>query len=320
MVNLLTRSMSHLGQTASWVVRKYVRFLVIGAFSTCAFLNLALHAGAGLQYYCREECVEGIMRRPVPSLDSAAVAHIRKVWVDEPAPPGLYKPDFSLDNPPWSALSNWGEAYKFVNNYFKNYEKPGTFMEIGAQDGEFMSLTLFVEQQLGFRGVLVEPNPFDYQKLRAMRRPALSINACATPAGGHRKDKLWLRYTPENLPSLLRRVQEGSNRLVQYVSPEDQDLGKTVDVQCFNAGAMALAALRTAVVDLLVISTHGGELDILYSISLRVHFRMVVLMVPLATQEEIEELKKVAKSRGLTPAFDKHSIHILIPEHEVKYV
>lgn len=60
-------------------------------------------------------------------------------------------------------------------------------MEIGAQDGEFMSLTLYLEQEMGFRGLLVEPNPRDYAALRATRRASASINACATPRMGHRK-------------------------------------------------------------------------------------------------------------------------------------
>nr|XP_027234995.1 uncharacterized protein LOC113826324 [Penaeus vannamei] len=193
-------------------------------------------------------------------------------------------------------------------------------MEIGAQDGEFMSLTLYLEKQLGFRGLLVEPNPNDYGKLRARGRTAKSINACATPGIGHRQDKLWLRDTPNNLPPILHRIQEGSNRLLQYVSSEDRELGKVVPVQCFNPAAMATAALGTRNIDLLTISTHGGELDILSSIPRSVRFRMIVMIVPLASQEEYDELKKVTEARGLATAVDKYNIHIFIPAGEVKVV
>ncbi|XP_068201970.1 uncharacterized protein [Palaemon carinicauda] len=307
-------------QIAAWVVRKYIRFLVLGALSACAMLNVALHAGAGLQYYCEEECLVNSLRAPVSSLDKSAMLHIRNYWTDPPAPKGSYKADFALDNPPWMTLGNWGDAYKFINKYFEKYEKPGTFMEIGSQDGEFMSLTLYLEQKLGFQGVLVEPNPRDYHKLREAKRSSFSINACATPEAGHRKDQLWLRDTPSNLPRLLYRIQEGSNRLLQYVSTEDRELGQTVEVQCFNAGAMAIAALNTITIDLLTISTHGGELDILLSIPNRIKFRMIVLMVPLATQEEWDEVKRIADARGLASVFDKYNVHILIPKSEVKVV
>ncbi|XP_047493582.1 uncharacterized protein LOC125042159 [Penaeus chinensis] len=170
-------------QMMSWVVRKYVKFLVLGALSSCALVNVALHAGAGMQYYCQEDCMIKLLETPLKSMDFDAIKHIRKHWVDEGSTPGTYVPSFPIETPPWSNMGNWGEAYKFINNYFKPYKTPGTFMEIGAQDGEFMSLTLYVEKELGFRGVLVEPNPNDYGKLRARGRTAKSINACATP--GH---------------------------------------------------------------------------------------------------------------------------------------
>nr|XP_053626228.1 uncharacterized protein LOC128684123 [Cherax quadricarinatus] len=249
------RSVRQVEQTVSWVMRKYVRFLVVGALTTCTILNLALHAGTGLQYYCRQECLTTLLKGPVTSLDRDAIFHIRDYWVDEPAPRGSYKADFSLDNPPWGSMNNWKDAYKFINDYFKTY-----------------------------------------------------------------KDRLWLRYTPDNLPPLLHRVQEGSNRLIQYVAVEDRELGQTVMVQCFNAGALTLGALRTAFVDLLVISTHGGELNVFSSIPITIHYRMVVLVVPLATQEEVDELQSLAKRRGLIPVFHRHSIHILLPQNEVKFV
>ena len=54
-------------------------------------------------------------------------------------------------------------------------------MEIGAQDGEFQSLTAFLDTKKNFEGLLVEPNPTEYKKLRGKKRSAMSINACVTP-------------------------------------------------------------------------------------------------------------------------------------------
>lgn len=59
-------------------------------------------------------------------------------------------------------------------------------MEVGAGDGEFRSLTLYLEQKLGFRGLLVEPDPRLYPELRAKQRAASSVHACANPDAGHR--------------------------------------------------------------------------------------------------------------------------------------
>ncbi|XP_045593650.1 uncharacterized protein [Procambarus clarkii] len=299
-------------QKVSRVVREYVRFLVIGAFSTCAFLNLALQAGAGLQYYCQEECLIKILKAPISSMDTDVILHMRKYWVEEPAPRGSYKPVFALDNPPWALMNNWMEAYKVVNDYFKQYKVPGTFMEIGANDGEFQSMSLYVEQQLGFRGVLVEPDLRAYTRLRLLRRSAYTINACATPDYGHRMDQLWIRRTPANLPPLLYRLQKSNNKLLQYVSLDDRDLGRTVPVQCFNAGAMAVAALKTKVLDLLVISTHGGEIDILHTIPASVSFKMLVIITPIASEDDKDYLVKATDSRGLMPVFIKYNINIFL--------
>ncbi|XP_071514239.1 uncharacterized protein [Panulirus ornatus] len=298
-----------------WVMRKYVKFLVLGALSSCALLNLALHAGAGLQYYCQDECLINLLKGPVRSLDRQAIGYIRKYWVDAPAPQGTYKPDFPLDNPPWSTMGSWGAAYKFVNDFFRDHKEPGTFMEIGASDGEFKSLTLFLEQRLGFRGLLVEPHPDQYRKLRAVGRSSYSINACATPGQGHRKDLLWIRHTPKNLPHILSRVQRGGSHLLQYVLVEERDLGKTVPVQCFNAGALAAAALATTHLDLVTISTQGGELDVLDSIPMTVQIRMLVLMMPLVGQSTV--LEEVLERRALASVFIDHNINIFIPKSQV---
>ncbi|KAB7498052.1 hypothetical protein Anas_01871 [Armadillidium nasatum] len=64
---------------------------------------------------------------------------------------------------------------------------PGKFIEVGAQDGEFMSFTLWLEQVMGFEGLLIEPNPVDYPKLRARKRSSYSINACAANLQSHHK-------------------------------------------------------------------------------------------------------------------------------------
>ncbi|XP_042243100.1 uncharacterized protein LOC121880109 [Homarus americanus] len=121
---------------------------------------------------------------------------------------------------------------------------------------------------------------------------------------------LWLRHTPGNLPPLLHRIQEGSNRLLQYVSKEDRELGDLVEVQCFSAGAIARAALNTSKVDFLVISTHGGEMDILSALGPTIMFRMIVVVVPLATKQEYDELDAAAKSRGLITAFNKNNCNL----------
>ena len=75
-------------------------------------------------------------------------------------------------------VSQWVIVCQICDRF--STQTPGRFVEVGAQDGEFMSLTAHLEA-LHFEGLLIEPNPYDYAKLRARRRHAMTINACASP-------------------------------------------------------------------------------------------------------------------------------------------
>lgn len=52
------------------------------------------------------------------------------------------------------------------NKYIKNLNiiKP-IYLEMGAMDGIIYSNTYFFEKELGFTGILIEPNPFNFEKL-----------------------------------------------------------------------------------------------------------------------------------------------------------
>ncbi|XP_037077368.1 uncharacterized protein LOC119098518 [Pollicipes pollicipes] len=54
----------------------------------------------------------------------------------------------------------------------------GTFVECGALDGETRSNTLYMERWLGWRGLLVEPDPDSFRMLLQKHRRAWAIQAC----------------------------------------------------------------------------------------------------------------------------------------------
>lgn len=56
-------------------------------------------------------------------------------------------------------------------------QKGGFFVEVGAVDGEYLSNTLYFEKELGWTGLLIEPNPNMFQELLLKRRKAYAINA-----------------------------------------------------------------------------------------------------------------------------------------------
>ena len=168
-----------------------------------------------LPQYCSKECMRRQMSIPTSAGNKEIIKLIRTKYMELPAPKGSYNINFTLESPPWNELGHWGQIHDVVEMYFKN-ENDGIFVEIGAQDGEFMSLTLWLEVIKGFRGLLIEPNRFYYNILRSKNRSAFSINACASTKNGAHKDQLWLRKIPDGLPKLLHMIQEGIYQLVRH--------------------------------------------------------------------------------------------------------
>ena len=60
-------------------------------------------------------------------------------------------------------------------------QENGFFVESGALDGELNSNSLLFERSRHWTGLLVEPNPYSYKRLKAKHRKAFSINACLSP-------------------------------------------------------------------------------------------------------------------------------------------
>ncbi|XP_063861712.1 uncharacterized protein LOC135101547 [Scylla paramamosain] len=72
------------------------------------------------------------------------------------------------------------ELVAFIKTYFKD-KRGGVFLELGAGDGEYHSITLPLERDLGWSGLLVEPNPNLYKKLLKKARKASAARLCVSP-------------------------------------------------------------------------------------------------------------------------------------------
>lgn len=64
--------------------------------------------------------------------------------------------------------SQSGEDEFLYNRYFKN-KKNGLYIELGALDGVLYSNTKFFEDQLGWKGILIEPHPYKFGLLKKNR-------------------------------------------------------------------------------------------------------------------------------------------------------
>ncbi|KAK9824644.1 hypothetical protein WJX72_012022 [[Myrmecia] bisecta] len=82
--------------------------------------------------------------------------------------------------------SQSGEDKHAHTHYFHNMVE-GTYLEMGALDGVTFSNTKFFHDSLGWRGVLIEPNPRLHDKLKDNRPNDVCFNAavCSTPSPVH---------------------------------------------------------------------------------------------------------------------------------------
>ena len=65
-----------------------------------------------------------------------------------------------------------------VDKYYSGSKYGGFFIEAGAYDGEHFANTLLFEMKHDWTGLLVEPNPDNYEKLKTKNRRAIITETC----------------------------------------------------------------------------------------------------------------------------------------------
>lgn len=154
-----------------------------------------------------------------------------------------------------------GQALQ-LDVYFRN-KRNGYFLEIGAGDGESESITLMLERERQWTGLLIEPDPIRYKNLVERRRLAKLLNACVK--------------TSKTQQSLVYNMDNTYHR-----------------TPCFWIESILLAnAIGT--VDVLCVDVNGQEEDILKSFpfdTFRVNFVTVELNGKFARTDVITILMK----------------------------
>ena len=121
--------------------------------------------------------------------------------------------------------------------------RPGVFIELGALDGTTFSNTLVLERCFNWTGVLIEANPFNFQRLAKSRRVATKVHAAVCNGTGT------VRMTKRGGPM--------ANHLDR--SARDEEL---VDVPCRPLTAILKEAGHESA-DFLSLDVQGAELSVL---------------------------------------------------------
>ncbi|ODM90244.1 Protein Star [Orchesella cincta] len=143
------------------------------------------------------------------------------------------------------------EKLKMLEDLIIDKSKPGFFIECGANDGEFISPTLLLEQAYNWTGLLIEANPEPFSKLATKNRNAWLINVALCTRPFAKQVQFFTNPNNTGLAGLNERKYFGVN--------------VPLNVQCVPLFTI-LAALNITEIDYFSLDVEGLELEILKTV------------------------------------------------------
>lgn len=144
-----------------------------------------------------------------------------------------------------------------------NMKRNGVFVDIGANDGITISNTAYLEKELNWSGIAIEPIPDVFEKLKS-HRICTVLNACVTPQPG--KAKFLEVVNGTDMLSTLAIHNHGltARRLRKNAKRHNAKIMER-EVDCLTFDSIVIENNITDI-DFLSVDTEGGELEILRSI------------------------------------------------------
>jgi FkbM family methyltransferase len=151
---------------------------------------------------------------------------------------------------------------RLVREFFKTRGK-GFFVEVGANDPEVWSQSLHLEE-LGWRGILVEPQPDLAQKLRSRRLAKVYDVACSSPKNSG-------TTMPLQIAGIYSSLEKDLN--VSTVQADD-----VIEVSVSTLDSLLNDAKAPIPIDFVSIDVEGHEIDVLEGFALA-HWRPRLLLI-----------------------------------------
>ncbi|XP_042234401.1 uncharacterized protein LOC121874342 [Homarus americanus] len=174
--------------------------------------------------------------------------------------------------------ANFDAILQYIKEYFNN-KRGGVFVDVGAGDGEYRSVTLELEKTLGWTGLLVEPNEHLYKKILKKGRKAQLTKACISPYSYPTVLKLAYPVIKEGA-SEEEEVKTLSQTKLHRLWDQQIETGLVAfEAQCVPLENLIYAAGITKSFDLLVLDMSGTDLDILLNTRMDVlpAFEMILI-------------------------------------------
>ncbi|KAL7648087.1 UNVERIFIED_CONTAM: hypothetical protein RMT77_001704 [Armadillidium vulgare] len=206
------------------------------------------------------------LKGPFKADDDEVLQVLKSNYLKEPS-----SNKYNLSNDHLYKLSKNYFSWPFIHRFTKllfGKETGKFFIEAGALDGEFLSNTLWLEKDLNWTGLLIEPDPFNYGKLLTKNRKSWTSNSCISSSSYPKKVVFVSRNKRKDLITYNSWVYHGASHEYGYL-PNNTDFDfysastlTYVSAQCFPLESYLLALNRT-VIDYLSLDLQGSEIDII---------------------------------------------------------
>ncbi|XP_042232837.1 uncharacterized protein LOC121873353 [Homarus americanus] len=275
---------------------------------------------------CQDYYIKRALRGPPPQDDPALLKWVRGQLVPPSRLP--YNLSFFMSGLHQEVdlnISSYSPSQEFILGKLEQIfgdriEQPGTFLEAGAYDGEFLSNTLYLEHEYNWRGVLIEANPIFFQQLILKHRRSWALNLCLNTKpypsqesfvmGSGSPVRVNHLYSSDGEepadPLLERHISLGSSSLLQFKDNNTQ-AGKETEVQCVPLYTV-VRSLGLSHLDFLSLDVERAEMGILNTIPWdKLSFK--VLAIEHLTSEDLIEYMA---ERGIQHVASKLADHIFI--------
>lgn len=174
---------------------------------------------------------------------------------------------------------------KYLLKLFKIEDvQNGTYLEVGAYDGIYFSNTLFLQNEFGFSGILIEPQQTLFKELTKNRPLNFLVNSAISNS-----EETQVSFIGNNLEagisSLFLMNHERFPACKSYMV--DNKKMKTV-IQDSNL----------KYIDVMFIDTEGSEFEIIKSINFSFPISLIVVEAHKENMEEDKLLKEILNDNG----------------------
>ena len=183
-------------------------------------------------------------------------------WLHQAYSHQVLRPSFSEQELADGYYSQSGQDKWIVETLFPG-KRSGVFVDIGAHDGITFSNTYFLEKELGWLGLVIEPIPAIFEKL-AKNRTCTLIQGCISEQPGKQKFQVIEGYS-EMLSGLVDAYDSRHRKRIESELTSYGGTRSEIEVTCYRLSHLLELHSITSV-DYLNIDTEGSELRILRGI------------------------------------------------------